>query len=109
MPTQDDATDELVETFTVTLRNPSDARLFDHTATGTINDNDQSTLSIADATAVEGTSAIFTVTLSPASDRTVMVSLRRRRDGTGSDRAEAGTDYDRRLPALLPSRPANLQ
>ena len=40
VPTQDDATDELVETFTVTLRNPSGATLVDGTATGTINDND---------------------------------------------------------------------
>ena len=79
MLTQDDATDELVETFTVTLRNPSGATLDDGIATGTINDNDVVSLSIADATVVEGNTARFDVTLSPASARTVTVSLRRRR------------------------------
>ena len=86
VPTQDDATDELVETFTVTLRNPSGATLADGTATGTINDNDVVSVSIADATVVEGNTARFDVTLSPASDRTVMVSYATA-DGTGSDRA----------------------
>ena len=90
VPTQDDATDELVETFTVTLRNPSGATLADGTATGTINDNDVVSLSIADATVVEGNTARFDVTLSPASARTVTVSYDDRRTGSG---AEAGTDY----------------
>ena len=88
MPTQDDATDELVETFTVTLRNPSGATLADGTATGTINDNDVVSLSIADATVVEGNTARFDVTLSPASARTVMVSY-----ATANGTAVAGTDY----------------
>ena len=99
VPTQDDATDELVETFTVTLRNPSGATVQSGSATGTINDNDVVGLSIADATVVEGNTARFDVTLSPASDRTVTVAYQTA-DGTGSDRAEAGTDYEQTSSTL---------
>ena len=99
VPTQDDATDELVETFTVTLRNPSGATVQSGSATGTINDNDVVSLSIADATVVEGNTARFDVTLSPASARTVTVSYATA-DGTGSDRAEAGTDYEQTSSTL---------
>ena len=87
MPTQDDG-DELVETFTVTLRNPSGATLDDGTATGTINDNDVVSLSIADTTVVEGNTARFDVTLSPTSARTVTVSY-----ATANGTAEEPTDY----------------
>ena len=100
VPTIDDATDERDgETFTVTLNGPSGATLADSSATGTINDNDEAKLSISDATAVEGDPARFDVTLSPASDRTVTVQYATA-DGTGSDKAEAGSDYRQRSGPL---------
>ena len=91
--TINDSIDEPNETFTVELSLPSEATLKDDTGTGTINDNDIApTLSISDATAFEGNPAQFTVTLTPASGKTVTVNYATA-DGTGSDRAEAGSDY----------------
>ena len=88
--TLDDDIDERDETFTVTLSGPTGATLLDDTATGTIADNDDTpSLSIADATAVEGGTAEFAVTLNRASNQTVTV-LFRTADGT----ADAGVDYD---------------
>ena len=94
VPTRDDALDEPDETFLVTLRNPSGATLEDGSATGTIIDDDvpvpPPTLSIADATVVEGETARFAVGLSRASEQTVTV-----RYGTAGGTATEGTDYDR--------------
>ena len=93
VPTQDDALDEPDETFLVTLRNPSGATLEDGSATGTIIDDDvpvpPPTLSIADATVVEGETARFAVGLSRASEQTVTVSYR-----TAGGTAAAGRDFD---------------
>ena len=68
---QDDPTDEPDETFTVTLSSPSNATLAtDPTAAGTITDDDDPpSVSVADASATEGSAVTFTVTLSPASGR----------------------------------------
>ena len=92
VPTTDDATDEVDETFTVTLSGPSGATLQDSSGTGTIADNDVAMLSISDTTAAEGNPARFEVTLSPASARTVMVSY-----ATSGGSAIEGTDYTTRL------------
>ena len=65
--TTEDTTDEPDETFTLTLSSPSNVTLGDATATGTIvDDDDPPTLSVADASAAEGSAVTFTVTLSAA-------------------------------------------
>ena len=87
--TREDDIDEPNETFTVRLSGPVNATLADDAALGTIVDNDVSGLSIADATAVEGGTARFTVTLSPVSEQTVTVDYR-----TASGTATAGLDFD---------------
>ena len=89
VPTRKDELDEPDETFTVVLSNPSGATLADDTASGTIADNDVAALSIADATAAEGETARFAVTLSPASAETVTVRYR-----TAGGTAAAGLDFD---------------
>ena len=85
--TTEDTADEPDEAFTVRLSSPSNATLADDSGAGTIEDDDEGdgngdnggdpslpTLSIADAAAaVEGETARFTVTLSPASEETVTV------------------------------------
>ena len=89
--TREDTLDEPDETFTVALSNPNGATLHDDTATGTIEDDDVPSLSIADAPAVEeGETARFAVRLSPASHQTVTVSY-----GTAGGTATEGTDYSR--------------
>ena len=89
MQTREDEIDEPDEAFTVTLSDPSGAVLAAATASGTITDDDVPTLSIADATAVEGEPARFAVTLRPASEQTVTVSYR-----TAGGTAAAGLDFD---------------
>ena len=72
--TLEDSVDEVDETFTVTLSNVSGSTLpADPTATGTIIDDDQAALTIADAGADEGDDITFTVTLNPTSSREVKV------------------------------------
>ena len=73
--TTQDARDEYDETLTVRLSSASRATISDDSATGTINDNDPlPSLSIADASsATEGQTLSFTVTLSPASGKEVVV------------------------------------
>ena len=91
--------DELAESdegFTVELRAPSGATLRDDTGTGTIIDDDTGTgtgdglpeLSIADASAEEGETVEFAVTLSKASADVVTVMY-----WTVAGTAEAGLDY----------------
>ena len=98
--TIDDQDQESDENFTVTLSNPSGATIDDDTGTGTITDNDGGggstpTLSIDDASAEEGETAQFTVTLIGTSNQTVTVDVQTS-DGT----AEAGADYTTKSETL---------
>ena len=72
-----DTTDEKAETFTVTLTGPSHATLSGATATGTIADDDLSTVSItARSTAVtEGSPAVFELSRGIADDGSLAVNL----------------------------------
>ena len=89
VPTTDDASDEEIETFTLTLSSPTNASLGDATATGTINDNDgMPVLTPSDASAAEGDAVNFTVSLSPASGRQVTLE-----SATASGTATSGTDF----------------
>jgi hypothetical protein len=87
-----DAIDELEETFTLELLNPSTDQVV-ATAIGTIEDDDNnSALSVGDASADEPRAATgslgFTVSLSQASERPVSVAWR-----TENGTATAGSDY----------------
>ena len=91
---REDAEDEPNETFTVTLSNPLGATLQAATGSGTIIDDDAPpppppTLSISDASGVEGGVLRFRVTLSRAAGRPVMVNYR-----TVGSTALQGTDYE---------------
>ena len=89
--TVDDAEDEENETLTLTLSSATNATLApgSTTATGTIADDDgASTLSVSDASATEGDSLNFSVSLLPASGQQVTV-----RYATTSGTAESGTDF----------------
>ena len=90
VPITDDAEDDGGETFTLTLSNASGADLDDATATGTINDDDESppAVSVSDASAAEGDAVEFTVSLSAASDGEVTVEY-----ATSDGTAAAGSDY----------------
>lgn len=103
-----DVANEADETFSVVLSNPSTtAQIQNGTGTGTIlNDDAVPTLSIADASLVEGnagkTNMSFTVTLSAISGRTVSVSY-----ATADDTAvttglivAGGTDYTAKTGTL---------
>ena len=89
----DDALDELNETFLVTLSNPTHAAIVGGPGTGTIADNDpEPTMTIDDALITEGntgvTMATFVIRLSTASGRAVTGSF-----GTANGTATAGSDY----------------
>ena len=91
VPILEDAIDELDETFTVILSNPSaTATIADGTGTGTITDNDATpTLSINDVTVNEAAgTAMFTVTLSAASGLPVSVDF-----AMANGTATVGADY----------------
>ena len=90
VPITDDAEDDGGETFTLTLSNASGADLGDATATGTINDDDDSlpAVGVSDASAAEGDAVAFTVSLSAASDGEVTVEY-----ATSDGTAAAGSDY----------------
>ena len=91
----EDSLGEGSETFTVTLSNATNASIDDGTASGTITDNEQTpTLSIADATAVEGNPIEFTVSLSPVAAQDVTVGYATS-DGTATSDANHadGADY----------------
>ncbi len=93
VPIVGDTTDENDETFNVTLTAPTNATINDGLGIGTILDDDPlPTISINDASVVEGnsgtTSAVFNVSLSAASAKTITV-LASTADGT----ATAPSDY----------------
>ncbi len=93
-----DLLNEADETFVVTLTNPINAMLADAQGIGTIiNDDDLPTISIGDANVMEGntgpTSAVFMVTLSPASGQTVSVNFATS-DGTAKAGGPAAGDND---------------
>jgi len=86
-----DTAPEAGETFTLTLSGPTNAVLGAAVGTGTIANDDAATLSIGNVSVTEGnagTSAAFTVTLSPASAQTVTVAF-----ATADGTATAGSDY----------------
>ncbi|QEH35011.1 Calx-beta domain protein [Aquisphaera giovannonii] len=86
-----DATPEANETFLVNLTDPTNATLGDAQAVGTIY-NDDTTISVADASVAEGDSGTttlnVTVSLSVASSATVTVAY-----ATANGTATAGSDY----------------
>ena len=93
VPVTNDAVDEPDETFVVNLTGPTNATIADGSAQATILDDEPlPSLSISDATVVEGnsgtTNATFTVTLSGPSSSTVTVSAT-----TADITAVAGADY----------------
>jgi Calx-beta domain-containing protein len=98
-----DLFDEVNETFLVNLTKPKNATFQDKQGVGTIVDDDVTpTLSISDATVVEGnsgaTNAVFTLSLSSPSGQNVTVNVATQ-DGT----ATAGVDYVAQAgPVILP-------
>ena len=93
MPVLGDTLDEDNETFTVILSSPVGAIIGTGTGTGTITDNDATpSLSINNVTVTEGNTgsvnAVFTVTLSAASNKTVTVNY-----ATANGTAVAPADY----------------
>ena len=95
IPTDDDTELEGDETFTVTLSNAANADIVDQSTTLTILDNDgDPTVSISDASATEGGTATFTVSLSFAAKQEVTVAYQARVDGSaGSNSAVPGLDF----------------
>jgi CSLREA domain-containing protein len=89
-----DATDEFDEFFLVSLSDAAGATIFQGTGFGTITDDDgEPSLSVSDANVTEGNSgtagALFTVKLSAASGKTVVVNY-----ATADGTANAGSDYN---------------
>lgn len=93
--TVDDNRDEsLSETFTLSLTGAVNASLADDTAGGSINDNDNPPqIFITDSSATEGVVMTFVVSVSALSDLPIQFAYAQF-DGTGVDKALAGTDYD---------------
>jgi hypothetical protein len=96
-----DTVDEDNETFAVNLSNATNAAIFDAQGVGTITDNDAApALVIGDITVGEGnsgaTNAVFTVSLSAVSGKTVSVGYT-----TAGGSATAGIDYIAPPPATL--------
>ena len=98
IPVIGDALNEDSDTFTLSLSGVTNARISDGFAKLTVLDNDpQPTVSISDASAVEtdssftSTPAVFTVTLSAPTSKTVGVAY-----ATANGTATANGDYDSR-------------
>lgn len=87
-----DTFDEADETFHVVLTAPTNATLADDTALGTILDDDTRSISVSDATIVEGDSGAlslhFTASLNNPAVRTVTLDY-----ATADSTAQAGSDY----------------
>lgn len=73
IPVINDGTDENDETLTVNLTAAAGIPFARAIGTGTITDDDTATVSIGDVIAVEGSDAVFIVTLSTATERAVTV------------------------------------
>ena len=85
----DDTTDEEDKTYNVNLSGAVNASITGSTGLGTITDDDLPALSIDDVSVAEAAgNAQFTVTLSPASAKTVTVNY-----ATADGTAAAGTEY----------------
>ena len=87
-----DAKDELDETGTVTLSNPTNATISDNTADLVITDDDTANITIANQTVAEDGIASFTVTMSTTSGGPVTV-VYTSSTGASGDNATDGTDY----------------
>ncbi len=87
--TLDDSLHESSETVHVRLSSPVNVTISDDTGVGTINDNDASpTLSVSDASGLEGAGLVFTVSLSAASGRETTFEW-----GTVDGTASGGLDF----------------
>lgn len=78
VPTVDDADTEGVETFEATISNVGNAELGNSVAVGTINDNEgqiSPSLTVTDATAIEGAAARLTVNLSQAATSDTIITI----------------------------------
>jgi Ca2+-binding RTX toxin-like protein len=99
VPVKADGVIEGAETFTVQLSNPLGATLAAAKGTGTLQNDDNAELSIADVEIVEDNSgsrdAVLTVLLSAASTQTVTVNY-----ATANGSATAGSDYTARAGTL---------
>ncbi len=100
VPVNGDLLNEINETFTINLSNPSKATITRAQGIGTIIDNDAiPSFAINDVTISEGNSgtknAIFTVNLSAASGKTTTVNF-----ATANGTATAGSDYTARSGTL---------
>jgi hypothetical protein len=100
-----DTVDEVNETFQVDLSGESNVTITDNQAIGTINDDDPApTATISNATATEGDSgtvtAVFTVTLSHASQKTITINY-----SSANGSATAGEDYVAISPTVLTFNP----
>ncbi|MDZ4828437.1 MAG: Calx-beta domain-containing protein [Actinomycetota bacterium] len=89
-----DTVPESTEDFTVVLNTPTGASIADGTGLGTITDTDPVTLSIADASLVEGdsgtTKMVFTVSVDRVSDFTIKAKIAT----TDGDATQIGTAKD---------------
>ena len=86
-----DSADEADETFTVTLSSASNASISDSTATGTITNDDNPSLSVGDVSVAEnvtGGNATVTVSINRATNEEVTVEY-----ATSNGTATAGSDY----------------
>lgn len=100
VPIAGDGDDEANESFTVALSNFTVGDIIDASGTGTIIDDDGlPSLTISDHSMLEGNrgtqTALFTVTLSPASAQAVTVNF-----ASADASAVSGSDYDSRAGAL---------
>ena len=106
VPVTGDSTVELNETFTATISDPSTGQITTASATGTINNDDSSVISLAGGTVTEGDSSSvnlpFTVSLTNPVDTDITVSRQTLATGT----ATSGADFTALSAATL-TIPAN--
>ena len=84
----DDMVEDDGETFTLTLSDAERATIADQYATGTIRNSEAPGLSVADASATEGSAVVFTVSLARSSSLQVTVAY-----ATAGGTATSGTDF----------------